>query len=189
MASLRVIPKVSRYLDRQRQHQLDRILRVDHAGELGADRIYHGQSYVLGKDPVNGPIIQHMWDQEKQHLEEMEYLNLKYRTTKSIFEPLWSLGGFLMGSVSAMAGPKAAMACTMAVEKVITQHYNDQIREIIATGDIQESKYLLDKLSKFRDDEQEHHDKAEEMNGKDEERLFKTVETVCKISIKVAEKI
>jgi ubiquinone biosynthesis monooxygenase Coq7 len=170
------------------------MLRVDHAGELGADRIYHGQSFVLNKDPKYAPIIQNMWNQEKEHLEEMEYMNLKYRTRKSLLESFWSIGGFVMGSVTALMGPKAAMACTVAVEHVITQHYNDQIRDIVTEGDIQESQYMLDKFSKFRDDEQHHHDTAQE-HGQDEKEteanpnLSRAIDLVCRASIKIAEKV
>lgn len=182
--------RVAGYLGRHRHSVLDRMIRVDHAGELGADRIYHGQTFVLHNDKQNGPVVQEMWNQEKAHLEEMEYLSLKYRTRKSLLEPLWSLGGFLMGAASASLGPTAAMACTEAVESVITQHYNDQIRDIIAEEDIIESKYLLDKLSKFRDDEQSHHDTAEAYQpAKEHPKLMTAIDLVCKTSIKIAEKV
>lgn len=182
---------MARYLARYRKLNLDRMLRVDHAGELGADRIYHGQSFVLNKDKKYGPIIQDMWNQEKEHLEEMEYLNLKYRTRKSLLEPFWSLGGFIIGSATAFMGPKAAMTCTVAVERVITQHYNDQIRELLSENDILESKYLLDKFSKFRDDEQHHHDTAQEHENDNnaDATLSKAIDFVCRTSIKVAEKV
>lgn len=171
------------------------MLRVNHAGELGADRIYHGQSFVLNRDKKYAPIIQNMWDGEKEHLEEMEYMNLKYRTRKSLLEPFWSIGGFIMGSITATMSPKAAMGCTVAVERVITQHYNDQIRDIIAEGDAKESQYILDKFSKFRDDEQHHHDTAQEHGGEEtpesdtNQTLNRVIDTVCKVSIKIAERI
>lgn len=191
--------KVAGYLARHRHSSLDRMLRVDHAGELGADRIYHGQSFILNKDKKYGPIIQHMWNQEKEHLEEMEYMNLKYRTRKSLLEPLWSMGGFIMGATTALMGPKAAMKCTVAVERVITQHYNDQIREILTDGDVKESEYVLSKLSKFRDDEQHHHDTAQEhgdeesdhsKQNRDTDKTLETaIDVICKTSIKVAERV
>lgn len=182
--------KISGYLARHKHSVLDRMLRVNHAGELGADRIYHGQNFVLNGDKNYGPEIQNMWNQEKAHLEEMEYMNLKFRTRKSILEPFWSLGGFLMGASTATLGPKAAMACTVAVEKVISRHYNDQIRDIVTEGDIKEDQYILDKFSKFRDDEQHHHDTAQEYQENDENSNLKAViDTVCKVSIKVAEKV
>lgn len=182
--------KIAGYLDRHKHQILDKMLRVNHAGELGADRIYQGQSFVLNKNPKYAPIIQEMWNQEKAHLEEMEYMNLKYRTRKSLLEPFWSIGGFLMGSGTALISPKASMACTEAVEKVITQHYNDQIRDILSEpDDIQDSKYILDKFSEFRDDEQHHHDTAKQEENSDQQELMNGIELVCKASIKIAEKI
>lgn len=181
--------RVAGYLSRHRHKVLDRILRVDHAGELGADRIYHGQSFIINNDSKYTPMIQHMWNQEKVHLEELEYMNLKYRTRKSLLEPFWSIGGFLLGSGSALMGQKAAMACTVAVEKVITQHYNDQIREILSEGDEKESQYILEKFSEFRDDEEHHHDTAEQEGIGEHSNLVKIVDTVCRTSIKIAEKV
>lgn len=136
-------------------------------------------------------MIQDMWNQEKAHLEELEYMNFRFRTRKSLLEPLWSVGGFLLGSGTALLGPKAAMTCTVAVENVITQHYNDQIRDILAEGDIKESQYVLDKFSQFRDDEQHHHDTALQNEGGSEETgvLCKAIDIVCRVSIKIAEKI
>lgn len=195
--------KMAGYLSRHRHSVLDRMLRVNHAGELGADRIYHGQSFVLNKDPKYAPIIQNMWNQEKEHLEEMEYMNLKYRTRKSLLEPFWSIGGFIMGSATALMNPKAAMTCTVAVEKVITQHYNDQIREILAEGDAKDSQYILEKFSKFRDDEQHHHDTAQqhsddigqqlqdksEAESETNKPLNQVIDVICRASIKIAEKV
>lgn len=87
-------------------------------------------------------------------------------------------------------GAQAAMACTVAVEKVITNHYNDQIRDFIADGDPKKCKYILDKFSQFRDDEQHHHDTAQ--NHEDVEgskNLMNAVDLICKASIKIAEKV
>lgn len=187
--------KVAGYLGRHRHGVLNKMLRVNHAGELGADRIYHGQSFVLYNDSKYAPMIQNMWNQEKVHLEELEYMNLKYRTRKSLLEPFWSIGGFLLGSGTALLGPKAAMACTEAVENVITQHYNDQIRDILSEDDPHESKYILDKFSEFRDDEQHHHDTAKERgstadgDNKEHETLKQVIDAVCRLSIKIAEKV
>lgn len=181
--------KFAGYLNRHKHQVLDKMMRVNHAGELGADRIYHGQSYVLNKDPHYAPMIQNMWNQEKAHLEELEYMNLKYRTRKSLLEPFWSLGGFLLGAGSALMGPKAAMACTVAVEKVITQHYNDQIRELLTEDDPKEAAYILDKFSQFRDDEQHHHDTAEMEGNEENNKLKQAIDVVCRASIKVAERI
>jgi len=135
---------------------IDRIIRVDHAGELGADRIYAGQHAVLGKTDV-GPVIQHMWDQEKEHKAKFEQLIPQYRVRPTVFVPLWNIAGYVLGAGTAMIGKEAAMACTVAVETVITDHYNSQLRELISMGE-EENKELIEVVKKFRDEEMEHHD-------------------------------
>ncbi len=110
-------------LPKESQIMIDRILRVDHAGEFGADRIYAGQMAVLGKTSV-GPVIQEMWDQEKVHLKKMKELIPKYRVRPSILLPIWEVAGFALGAGTALLGKEAAMACTVAVEDVISTHYN-----------------------------------------------------------------
>ena len=110
---------------------LDRMLRVDHAGEYGADRIYAGQLAVLGKTPV-GETIQHMWEQEKVHLATFNRLLPEHRARPTLLLPLWNVAGFALGAGTALLGKEAAMACTVAVEASITEHYNDQIRELVS---------------------------------------------------------
>lgn len=109
---------------------VDEFLRVDHAGELGADRIYAGQMAVLGGTPV-GPTIRHMWQQEQEHRREFERLIGEYRVRPTVMTPLWHMAGFALGAGTALLGPKAAMACTVAVETVIVEHYNDQLRQLM----------------------------------------------------------
>ncbi|XP_054719483.1 5-demethoxyubiquinone hydroxylase, mitochondrial-like [Uloborus diversus] len=140
----------------RRRNLQDKILRVDHAGELGADRIYAGQMAVLGRTSV-APVIKEMWDQEKEHLQKFEELLPKYRARPSMLLPIWNIAGFILGAGTALLGKESAMACTVAVEEVIADHYNSQIRELMADDPVQ-NKELLDILKKFRDDEQHHHD-------------------------------
>lgn len=95
----------SGYLKRRRHEIYDRIIRVNHAGELGADRIYWGQMAVLRfKDPSAAAVVQKMWDQEKDHLKAFELLALKNRTRKSYLIPFWNVGGFVLGAGSALLG-------------------------------------------------------------------------------------
>lgn len=159
---------------------VDRFVRVDHAGEFGADRIYAGQMAVLGKDKKTGPLIQHMWDQEKDHLATFDEYLSRYRSRPTVLLPIWHIAGFALGAGTALIGEKlfekvpgklcneerlfmvfpgkeAAMACTVAVEASITEHYNDQIRQLI-DDDPEVHKELIQTISKFRDEEQEHHD-------------------------------
>lgn len=114
---------------------IDEIIRINHAGELGADRIYAGQYAVLGKTPV-GPTLQHMWDQEKKHRSEFERLIKEYRVRPTVMMPIWNVAGFVLGAGTALLGEKAAMACTVAVETVIVEHYNDQLRQIMENPNV-----------------------------------------------------
>eukprot|EP00088_Acartia_fossae_P009404 TRINITY_DN14552_c0_g1_i1.p1 TRINITY_DN14552_c0_g1~~TRINITY_DN14552_c0_g1_i1.p1 ORF type:complete len:205 (+),score=24.34 TRINITY_DN14552_c0_g1_i1:38-652(+) len=136
--------------------KIDKIIRVDHAGEYGADRIYAGQLAVLGKTDV-GPTIQHMWDQEKEHLATFNKYIPEYRVRPTALLPIWHVAGYALGAGTALLGKEAAMACTVAVESSITEHYNKQIREL-STDYPEKHEKLIATLSKFRDDEQEHHD-------------------------------
>lgn len=135
--------------------ELASIIRVDHAGEFGADRIYAGQMAVLGNSKM-GPVIREMWEQEKHHKAKFEELIVKYRVRPTALHPFWNVAGFMLGAGSALLGEKAAMACTVAVESVIVEHYNDQLRTLMAEDE--PNKEILDTIRKFRDDEQEHHD-------------------------------
>lgn len=108
----------------------DRIIRVDHAGELGADRIYAGQMAVLGNTPM-GKQIGHMWEQEKEHRRKFEVLINKHRVRPTVMTPIWNVAGFMLGAGTALLGEKAAMACTVAVEDIIVKHYNAQLTEIM----------------------------------------------------------
>jgi len=105
------------------------MIRVDHAGEYGAQRIYDGQLFILHNHHT-GPIIREMKEQEVQHLNNLEKVIPTHRVRPTVLLPLWDLAGFSMGAMSALLGPKYAMACTVAVEEVITEHYNDQLRVI-----------------------------------------------------------
>lgn len=85
------------------QVELHKIIRVDHAGELGADRIYAGQMAVLGSTE-NGPLIQHMWDQEKRHRAKFEELIRKHRVRPTVMTPIWNIAGFALGAGTALLG-------------------------------------------------------------------------------------
>ncbi|CAG7833399.1 unnamed protein product [Allacma fusca] len=170
----------------------DRIIRVDHAGEYGANRIYAGQMAVLGKTK-SGPLIQHMWDQEKVHLDIFNKLIPKYRARPTAFLPIWDIAGFALGAGTALLGEKAAMACTVAVEASIVEHYNNQIRELMASTDnLEDNKEILDYIQKCRDEEQEHHDtgleqEAEKTPGYN--LLYNAIKTGCKTAIWLSERV
>lgn len=125
-------------------------LRVDHAGEYGATRIYAGQLAVLTRDACTDQ-LRHMAAQEAVHLAEFNRILPERRVRPTLLMPLWHVGGWLMGAATAALGPKAAMACTVAVEEVITAHYNHQL----ADGTIDAA--LEKTVTQFRDEEMEHH--------------------------------
>ncbi len=133
---------------------VERILRVDHAGEYGARRIYEGQLAVLGKSP-SAPVLRHMAEQEGRHLKAFETLMVERRARPTALLPIWHLAGFALGAATALLGEQAAMACTVAVEEVIDEHYRDQI----AALDGGEAA-LGETLESFRQDEVAHRDTA-----------------------------
>ncbi|XP_078347728.1 NADPH-dependent 3-demethoxyubiquinone 3-hydroxylase, mitochondrial-like [Oculina patagonica] len=171
---------------------IDRIVRVDHAGELGADRIYAGQMAVLGRTSV-GPTIQHMWDQEKEHLQKFEQIIAERRVRPTVLVPLWNVAGYVLGAGTALLGKEAAMACTVAVEDVISEHYDNQLRELLTSeGVTKENKELLDTIQKFRDDELEHLHIGEEHDAEKApmyQALTTVIQTGCKAAIWLSERI
>lgn len=141
------------------KNDIHEIIRVDHAGELGAKWIYEGQLRWM-KDAGTLAEIQCMYDQEKVHLDYFESLMQDRQVRPTILMPVWKWMGRTAGAVSAMLGPKAAMACTEAVEDVIDIHYSDQINCL--EKEYPEEIGLIETLKKFREDECNHRDKAAE---------------------------
>lgn len=128
------------------------MLRVNHAGEYGAKQIYAGQLAVLGKQPI-GDELRHMAAQEQVHLDSFNALLPQHRVRPTALLPVWHVAGYALGVASALMGEKAAMAATVAVESVITEHYNAQI------GTEPLSQAGLDAtITRFRDEEMQHHD-------------------------------
>ena len=177
----------------KRREMIDRIIRVDHAGEFGADRIYAGQHSVLKSDPETGPLIQHMWDQEKHHLATFERYLPKYRSRPTALLPIWRVAGYALGAGTAMLGKEAAMACTVAVEASITEHYDAQIRTLLEDEEVEgEHKELVDTIRQFRDEEQEHHDIGLEQEAEQApmyEALTSVIKIGCKGAIWLSERI
>lgn len=128
------------------------MLRVNHAGEYGAQRIYAGQIAVLGRTPI-GDALRHMAAQEDVHLAAFNKLLPAHGVRPTALLPLWHVAGYALGVGSALLGEKAAMAATVAVESVITEHYDEQLN-----GGGLHGAGLQSTVQKFRDDEMEHHD-------------------------------
>lgn len=147
-------------------------LRVDHAGEYGATRIYAGQLAVL-KRHACAEQLKHMAQQEEVHLATFNQLLPAHGVRPTVLMPLWHVGGWVLGAGTAALGVKAAMACTVAVETVITEHYNEQLN----SGHLDAS--LRPTIEKFRDEELEHHDIGL-ANDAEHAPLYGTLSTVIK---------
>ena len=163
-----------------------RFLRVDHAGERAAQQIYRGQLAVL-RDHSSGPEIQHMMEQEVEHLETFEDLLNERGVRPSMLDPLWGVAGYALGFVTAKMGPKAAMACTIAVEEVIGEHYAKQAEQL---G--KDESALHETISRFRDEELEHRDIAVEHDGREARHyamLRSVIQTGCRAAIKISERV
>ncbi|XP_015681979.1 5-demethoxyubiquinone hydroxylase, mitochondrial [Protobothrops mucrosquamatus] len=169
---------------------IDRIIRVDHAGEYGANRIYAGQMAVLGRSSV-GPVIRHMLEQEKNHLKQMKDLMILYRVRPTILLPVWDVAGYMLGAGTALLGKKAAMACTVAVEESIADHYNNQIR-VLVEEDPEKYKELLQIIKKLRDEEMQHHDTGLDYDAELTPGYFvlkNAIQLGCKAAIFLSERI
>ncbi len=166
---------------------LEEIIRVDHAGEYGATRIYDGQIAIFGKESKIGKTIQHMADQEQEHIDKFNELILEHRVRPTALLPIWNIAGFALGASTALIGEKAAMACTVAVEKVIGEHYQEQL------GLLEDDhKELKKTITKFRDDELEHHDIGIEHDAESApgyKIMSKVIEFGCKTAIAISKKI
>ena len=115
--------------DPTREETIARMIRVDHAGEYGARRIYDGQLAVLGRSAA-APAIREMAEAEQAHLDAFDALLVERRVRPTALSPVWHVAGFALGATSALLGERAAMACTVAVEEVIEQHYDGQARRL-----------------------------------------------------------
>ena len=142
------------YLPGDSAASVEAMIRVDHAGEFGAVRIYEGQLSVLPPGPARDAVAE-MAAQERRHLETFDELIVERRVRPTILSPLWHVAGFALGAVTARMGPRAAMACTVAVEEVIDDHYADQAARL---GD--DDAALKRTIEQFREEELEHRDTA-----------------------------
>lgn len=136
--------------DLTKKQLVEQIVRVNQAGEYGAKRIYAGQMEIL-KDDECFAEIKHMAEQEEEHLAYFNEQIASRRVRPTLMAPVWHVAGYVLGAATAMMGKKAAMACTVAVEEVIDEHYREQLAQL---GD--DEKELKDKIAKFREDELEH---------------------------------
>jgi len=175
---------------RSQKARSDAMVRVDHAGEFGAVRIYEGQLAVLRGRPGSEETvaeIEAMAAQEDEHLETFDRLVAERGVRPTVLAPVWHVAGFALGAATALMGPKAAMACTAAVETEIDNHYAAQLEELEDKDD-----ELKTFVTKFRDDEIQHRDKAlasgaEEAPGYP--LLSRAIRFGCRAAIRLSEKI
>jgi 3-demethoxyubiquinol 3-hydroxylase len=163
-----------------------RTIRVDHAGEYGAKRIYQGQLAVLGRTKY-GPILRHMQEQEQVHLDTFSKLIAKRRVRPTALLPLWHVAGFALGAGTALLGPRAAMACTVAVEEAIDEHYRAQ-HEALGEDEAE----LKGRIEQFRAEELEHRDigiEHEAERAPAYRLLSAVIKAGCKVAIRVSERV
>lgn len=164
----------------------ERMIRVDHAGEYGATRIYAGQLAVLGRGG-KGDVLRHMQAQEQAHLRTFNAMVADRRVRPTALLPFWHLAGFALGAVTAALGEKAAMACTVAVEESIDAHYAAQLEML---GDAEPE--LRRTVETFRAEELEHRDiglahGAEQAPGY--RLLSRVIKAGCRAAIAISERV
>ncbi len=135
---------------------VEQMIRVDHAGEYGAVRLYEGQLALLSNS-THGPALKEMLEHEQEHLAAFSEMMKERGVRPTAFQPLWHVAGFALGAATAALGHRSAMACTVAVEDEIDEHYAGQEKQL---ADDKKEKKLKTKISKFRADEMEHRDEA-----------------------------
>lgn len=168
---------------------LERMIRVDQAGEFGATRIYEGQLAVMGdRGPHSGEIAA-MARQEEGHRKRFDALMAERGVRPTALQPVWSIAGYALGAGTALLGPEAAMACTAAIETEIDKHYSDQLDELEASGTDPE---LAAMIHEFREDEREHRDAALAMGAEKAPAyplLSGLIRLGCRAAIRISERV
>lgn len=167
-----------------------RMLRVDHAGEVAARRIYQGQLAVLKQQPTaraSTELIEEMAGKEDAHLAAFDRLIVERRVRPTLLGPIWDVASYGLGVASALLGERAAMACTVAVEEVICEHYQKQINDL-GTDDPE----LSEMITQFRADEMAHRETAL-ASGAEQAPAYKSLSDIikagCRVAIKLSERI
>src|SRR6478752_4583602 len=169
------------------QPDIESMIRVDHAGEYGAVRIYQGQLAVLKRRKnaaASVEAIEHMAAQEQRHLKAFDQLVNERRVRPTALEPVWRMAGFALGAATAALGEKAAFACTAAVEEVIDEHYAAQIAALK-----DKDPHLTATVADFRADEAAHRDTALAQGAEQTpgyKLLSEAIKTGCRIAIKLS---
>jgi ubiquinone biosynthesis monooxygenase Coq7 len=165
---------------------VERAIRVDHAGEYGAKRIYQGQLAVLGRTKY-GPMIEHMKAQEQVHLDTFSRLIGSRRVRPTALLPIWHVAGFALGAATALLGHRGAMACTVAVEEAIDEHYRAQ-EEALGEDEAE----LKAHIETFRAEELEHRDIGLDNEAEQAPAyrlLSAAIKAGCKVAIRISERV
>lgn len=168
---------------------LQRMIRVDQAGEFGATRIYEGQLAVMGDRHPMSAEIKAMAEQEEGHRARFDALMAERGVRPTALQPFWSVAGYALGAGTALLGPEAAMACTAAVETEIDRHYSEQLDELAETESDPE---LAAMIEEFREDEREHRDAALAAGAERAPAyplLSGVIRLGCRVAIKLAERV
>jgi ubiquinone biosynthesis monooxygenase Coq7 len=172
------------------KRKIARMIRVDHAGEHGAVRIYEGQLAILrgrAETARSAALIEHMAAQEEEHLATFNRLVRERGVRPTALAPVWHMAGFALGAATALMGEKAAMACTAAVEEAIDDHYAEQAESL---GD--EDPELKGVIERFREDEAEHRATALAEGAEQATAyplLSAAIKAGCRVAIKLTERI
>lgn len=172
------------------KRRMAEMLRVDHSGEFAAVHIYRAQRAILearrGKEEISGDLTE-MEGHEQVHLDRFNALLTENNVRPSVMIPLWKVAATVLGAGTALISEKAAHACTEAVERVIEEHYADQIAEIKDRDPV-----LAAELTQFREEELMHHDHAIAKGSREAPAyrlLSAVIKTGCKAAIKISERI
>jgi 3-demethoxyubiquinol 3-hydroxylase len=147
--------------DLSEKDEVKQMIRVNHAGEFGAIRIYQGQLAIMRSSPEKN-LVKEMLKGEQVHFDEFNTMIKSRKIRPTALMPIWNIAGFALGAATALMGKKAAFACTIAVESVIEKHYAEQKDRLSL-----DEKELAQTISKFRDEELEHHDTSIKNGGKE----------------------
>lgn len=164
------------------------MIRVDQAGEYGATRIYAGQLAVMGSRGPHAAEIRAMARQEEEHLARFNALLARRGVRPTALQPVWQVAGYALGAATALIGPKAAMACTAAIEEEIERHYTAQLVELEDQGDPE----LADMIEEFREDEREHREHALAAGAEQAPAyplLSGAIRLGCRLAIRLSERI
>lgn len=159
------------------------MIRVNHAGESAAVRIYEGQLRVLGTSSV-APLLHHMLVQEQTHLEKFETERRQRNIALTAFHPLWHRASYALGVASALLGKEAAMACTVAVEEVIDEHYAAQL---VALKESSEED-LKNLIHTCHQEELGHKEEAQDLGGNKHASFKKAIKAACRFAIYLSER-